>query len=621
MSTMKRSVSLLLVLCVMLVVVPVTAHAATGGSCGENVTWSLSDDGVLTISGTGPMEDYDVDYAPWFDNLDLISSVKIENGVTTIGAYAFEFSDITDVEIPDSVTSIGQGAFGYCIELGNVEIPDSVTIIGGYAFAGSTNLTSVEIPGNVTTIGESAFRGCESLSSVKFYGNAPEIGEDAFLYVTATAYYPANNPTWTAEVMDNYGGNLTWVPYGSCGDNLTWTLDDAGTLTISGTGKMSYFSEGTSPWHMKRTSVKTVVIEDGVTSIGNSAFYGCISLTEITIPEGVTSIGDDAFYDCSSLTEITIPEGVTSIGEAAFYGCSSLTEIIIPEGVTSIGEAAFSGCSSLTEITIPEGVTSIGEAAFSGCSSLTEITIPEGVSSIGDGAYYGCSSLTDVYYGGTESEWNDLDNTPNATRIHYDCSSAEGHWMVHGKLKVCDCGYIAGENPFTDVNEGDFFYDPVMWAVVNGVTTGATENTFDPNGSCLRAHVGTFLHRAAGNPEPSSTNNPFTDVASGSFFYKPVLWAVEEGITNGTSPTTFGAYNNCNRAAVVTFLWRAAESPEPTSTTNPFVDVATDAFYYKAVLWAVENGITNGVDATHFGPTANCTRGQVVTFLYRTYKP
>ena len=174
-------------------------------------------------------------------------------------------------------------------------------------------------------------------------------------------------------------------------------------------------------------------------------------------------------------------------------------------------------------------------------------------------------------------------------------------------------------NPFTDVKEGDFYYAPVLWAVENGITAGTTPTTFDPNGKCLRAHVVTFLHRAAGSPNPTSTRNPFTDVKSTDFFYKPVLWAVEKSITSGTSATTFGSMQNCNRAAVVTFLWRAAGSPEPKSTKNPFVDVKSTDFFYKSVLWAVENGITAGLDATHFGPTTVCNRAQVVTFLYRAY--
>ena len=172
---------------------------------------------------------------------------------------------------------------------------------------------------------------------------------------------------------------------------------------------------------------------------------------------------------------------------------------------------------------------------------------------------------------------------------------------------------------FSDVPADSFYYEPVLWALENGITTGASATTFNPDGPCLRAQVVTFLWRAEGQPALTHYNNPFTDVGPNDFFFVPVQWAVAEGITNGTSATTFGSYDNCNRAAVVTFLWRAAGCPEPKAVNNPFVDVKTTDFFYKAVLWAVENGITNGLDATHFGPAAGCNRAQVVTFLYRAY--
>ena len=173
--------------------------------------------------------------------------------------------------------------------------------------------------------------------------------------------------------------------------------------------------------------------------------------------------------------------------------------------------------------------------------------------------------------------------------------------------------------PFTDVPVGEFYYESVLWAVSEGITTGATETTFNPNGKCLRGHVVTFLWRAAGSPEPTSSNNPFTDVKESDFFYKAVLWAVEEGITNGLTKTTFGPYAQCSRAQVVTFLYRAMGEPAPTSTEHPFTDVDENQFYYNAMLWAVENEITNGLTKTTFGPNAICNRAQVVTFLYRTY--
>ena len=189
--------------------------------------------------------------------------------------------------------------------------------------------------------------------------------------------------------------------------------------------------------------------------------------------------------------------------------------------------------------------------------------------------------------------------------------------MVLGMLPAATAR--AAGTGFTDVAAGAYYEKPVQWAVENGITTGATATTFDPMGTCLRSHVVTFLHRAAGSPEPGSAGNPFNDVQSGGFYYKAVLWAVEKGITAGVSPTVFGPNNSCTRAQVVTFLWRSVGSPEPKSANNPFVDVKTGDFYYKAVLWAVERGITTGLDATHFGPGQNCTRAQVVTFLYRCF--
>ena len=203
-------------------------------------------------------------------------------------------------------------------------------------------------------------------------------------------------------------------------------------------------------------------------------------------------------------------------------------------------------------------------------------------------------------------------------------------WLLNGEITAdnaaerteeWNAALNGGENPppFTDVPAGSFYDEPVLWALENSITTGATADTFNPGGQCLRAHVVTFLHRAADNPEPASAKNPFTDVKTSDFFYKPVLWAVENSITNGVSADKFGSYDVCNRAAVVTFLWRAAGSPAPKSANNPFTDVKTTDFFYKPVLWAIENGITNGLTATEFGPNSPCNRAQVVTFLYRAY--
>ena len=177
------------------------------------------------------------------------------------------------------------------------------------------------------------------------------------------------------------------------------------------------------------------------------------------------------------------------------------------------------------------------------------------------------------------------------------------------------------KNPFTDVKNGDYFFDPVLWALNHDpqITDGMTETTFAPGETCTRGQVVTFLWRAMGCAEPKSTNNPFTDVNSGDYFYKAVLWAVEKGITDGTSATTFSPNDPCTRAHVVTFLWRAENKPAAGSN-NPFADVASGQYYYDAVLWAVSKKITDGTSDTTFSPADPCTRGQIVTFLYRDMK-
>ena len=195
-----------------------------------------------------------------------------------------------------------------------------------------------------------------------------------------------------------------------------------------------------------------------------------------------------------------------------------------------------------------------------------------------------------------------------------DETEALGHDWKGTSCQRCDA---TRENPFTDVPEDSFYIDPVLWAVEKGITTGATETLFDPEGNCLRAAVVTFLWRAAGSPEPTTAENPFSDVTENDFFYKAVLWAVEKGITNGTSATEFSPYKECNRAQVVTFLWRSQGSPDSTAEVT-FTDVEEGQFYTTAVAWAVENGITNGMGDGTFGVEGTCNRAQVVTFLYRT---
>ena len=172
---------------------------------------------------------------------------------------------------------------------------------------------------------------------------------------------------------------------------------------------------------------------------------------------------------------------------------------------------------------------------------------------------------------------------------------------------------------FVDVATGSYYEDAVDWAVENGITKGTDDTHFSPDGICTRAQAVTFLWRTAGSPEPKTNTMPFTDVNAGSYYYDAVLWAVENGITEGTSDTTFSPNMTCTRAQIVAFLWRSEKSPAA-GTANPFADVKSDAYYADAVLWAVKENITKGTTSTTFSPDADCTRSQIVTFLWRCKK-
>ena len=174
------------------------------------------------------------------------------------------------------------------------------------------------------------------------------------------------------------------------------------------------------------------------------------------------------------------------------------------------------------------------------------------------------------------------------------------------------------DNPFADVKNGDYFYNPVLWAAKENITSGTTDTTFSPNESCTRGQTVTFLWRAAGSPEPTTTVNPFTDVKESDYFYKAVLWAYENGITQGTSVAEFSPNATVSRGQTVTFLYRFAG--ENTNGENPFTDVQAGDYYYDSVLWAYGNDITSGTSVATFSPNEDCLRGQIVTFLYRCNK-
>ncbi len=671
--------------------------ALDSGSIGDGLSWSLSRSGALTISGSGKMPDFSsvANAAPWDKQKDKIQSVVIESGVQ----------------------SISGGAFSGCTALEKVGISDTVAQIDLNAFDGCTALAEFEVAADN-----------KAFSSV-------------------------------GGVLFSADKELLRCPVGKSAD---------------------------------------YAVPSGTVAIAGGAFKDCAKLESLVIPDSVTAIGKSAFENCAALKRITLPKSITKLETLTFSGCAALAEIALPDSVKTLGEKVFSGCAALKSVKIPAEVTVIPAEAFFGCVSLESITIPKNVSHINERAFDGCTALKKVDYLGSDTDWsqvtketgnNALDNAeksftrtdhehkytdtvipptctergctvhlcacgdkredsytpplghsykggicvrcgildPNKDTQHkhdfipivtkptcltegfttYTCScgecytkdyvSAVGHKTQLQNAKAAGCltgGYTGdevctvcgkvfkqgsvifalGHDPqparvkaptctesgytgdlicmrcgdmtqagktvaatghkffggvcsvcgtkgaeavpeFDDVKPGAFYFDAVQWAVENGITNGTGKNTFSPNDVCSRYQIVMFLWRAAGQPEAKAAVS-FADVKPGDIFYEAVQWAVERGITKGTSSTSFSPFAPCTRGQIVTFLYRSAGSPKVSGACN-FSDVSSGSFCHDAVIWASSEGITNGTSAGRFSPNEGCTRAQVVTFLYR----
>ncbi len=400
----------------------VTPYNST--SFNVNILDNIWEDGKGEIFFDGPITYIGKDAFRYCDNL---TSITIPNSVTSIGNSAFSgCENLTSIIIPNSVTEIGERAFFICDNLASVTIGSSVTSIGNSAFWGCDNLTSIIIPNSVTSIGELAFSGCDNLTNVTIGSSVTSIGNSAFAYCdNLTNVTIGSSVTSIGNSAFAYCDNLTSIiipnsvteigerAFDDCENLTSVTISDSVT-TIGSQAFMSCISLKEFKGEFASADGRCLIIDgtlnsfapyglteyiipDSVTSIGNSAFWGCDNLTSIIIPNSVTSIGESAFSGCDNLTNVTIGSSVTSIGNSAFSGCENLTSIIIPNSVTEIGESAFFICDNLASVTIGSSVTVIGGDAFWCCYNLTSIIIPNSVTSIGERAFWGCTNLKEVY--------------------------------------------------------------------------------------------------------------------------------------------------------------------------------------------------------------------------------
>lgn len=372
--------------------------SGTCGAAGDNISWELSCDSVLTISGTGAMADYDAENnAPWYwDYHDAIKSIVIADGVTSIGNYAFFAIDsVVSVSIPNSVTTIGEGAFYVC-----------------------RSLPSIDISSHVTSIGPKAWIDCQQLTAINVAEDNP-----IFSSIDGVLFNKAQTTLFVCPTAKegNYtipNGVATIAEYAFSGCSLLSSINIPNTVT-----KIE------SSAFMACDGLTSLLIPNSVVSIESYAFAYNDGLTSVTLPIDLTEISQGLFQKSSNLVTITIPNSVTAIGEFAFYECQNLTSVNIPAGVTSIEDGAF-GRTGLTSIDIPDGVTGIGEWAFIYCEKLKTVTISKNVNFIGWYAFSDCTALTSITCKAlTPPECGEdaFDNVKKSTPVYVPCSSVSAY--------------------------------------------------------------------------------------------------------------------------------------------------------------------------------------------------
>jgi hypothetical protein len=523
------------------------AWADESGSCGDGVTYTyVSDTNTLIISysgsGSGAMADYTLPTledpgtpAPWYSYRGNIKTVVVGNGVTHIGDFSFyNCSAITTLNIPNSVTSIGYQAFQKCYSLICVTIGTGVTSIGYSAFEDCTQLATVVV----------------FATSVPTLGNENVFGNNAdwrSIYVPDGSWetYKSN---WNA-----YSDDIdSFIETGDCGktssDNVKWV--SSGTkMVVYGSGAMAdYSSPGQGPWPHETAMRVIIIIEEGVTTIGNYAFAGHGKITHtVTIPNTVQTIGTNAFSNCSKIETLTIGSGVKTIGDHAFYYCSNITSLTLPDGVETIGDDAFYRCSNINSLTLPDGVETIGDGAFFECEKIPSVTIPSSVTRIGDYAFNGCSELATVTFSGPASSVTTI-----GEGAFNDCAKLESITIPSSVTSI-------GERVFGGCSK------------LTSISVESGNTVYDSGDGC-NAIIKKSSHTLIAGCQNTTIPNTVTSIGNYAFDEVSGLTSIE--IPSSVTSLGEGAFYDCDLLASITI---------PSSVTN----IGDDVFYKCSALSTV----------------------------------
>lgn len=527
-----------------------------------------------------------------FKDCAKLERLVIPDSVTAIGKSAFEnCAALKRITLPKSIAKLEALTFSGCAALAEITLPDGLKALGEKVFSGCAALKSVKIPAEVTVIPTEAFSGCVSLESITIPKSVSHINEHAFDGCTAL------------KKVDYLGSDTDWSQVTKeTGNNV---LDNAEKSFARTDHEHKYTDTVIPPTCTERGCTVHLCAcgdkrEDSYTPpLGHSYRGGICVRCGILDPNGDTQHKHDFIPTVTKPTCLT--EGFTT------YTCSC-GECYTKDYVSAVGHktqlqnAKTAGCLT-GGYTGDEVCTFCGKVFKQGSVifALGHDPQPARVKAptCNESGYTGdlicmrCGDMTQI------------GNTVAAT----------GHKFFGGVCSVCGAKGAEAVPEFDDVKPGAFYFDAVQWAVKNGITNGTGKSTFSPNDVCSRYQIVMFLWRAAGQPEAKAAVS-FADVKPGDIFYEAVQWAVERGITNGTSSTSFSPFAPCTRGQIVTFLHRSAGSPTISGACD-FSDVSAGSFCRDAVIWASSEGITKGTSAGRFSPNEGCTRAQVVTFLHR----
>ena len=527
-----------------------------------------------------------------FKDCAKLESLVIPDSVTAIGESAFEnCAALKRITLPKNITKLEASCFSGCTALAEIALPDGVKTLGEKVFSGCAALKSVKIPAEVTVIPTEAFSGCVSLESITIPKNVSHINERAFDGCTAL------------KKVDYLGSDTDWSQVTKeTGNNA---LDNAEKSFTRTDHEHKYTDTVIPPTCTERGCTVHLCAcgdkrEDSYTPpLGHNYKGG------ICVRCGILDPNRDTQHEHDFIPTVTKPtcltEGFTT------YTCSC-GECYTKDYVSAVGHktqlqnAKAVGCLT-GGYTGDEVCTVCGKVFKQGSVIFALGHDPQS-------ARVKAPTCTESGYTGDLICMRCGDMTQTGTTV-----AAAGHKFFGGVCSVCGAKSAEAAPEFDDVKPGAFYFDAVQWAVKNGITNGTGKNTFSPNDVCSRYQIVMFLWRAAGQPEAKAAVS-FADVKPGDIFYEAVQWAVERGITKGTSNTSFSPYAPCTRGQIVTFLHRSAGSPTISGTCD-FSDVSAGSFCHDAVIWASSEGITKGTRAEHFSPNEGCTRAQVVTFLYR----